>query len=351
MIFQAMTAAVLAALLPTTALAQIADIRSYSSVPPENLTSIMVLGTPHLSALEDVTPSHVKTVVDQIVAAKARVIGIERLSALEIVTMQASPLLAPAHEQFVGPTLLKIAAAAQSRTGMGALEAAEVTSAWTSGSAGLTQEECLERLDIALAAYQPETALLYRERIAANALDQDAAHYLDTQRTSMNERVSVALAAAGRLDLAKLWSIDSHLDKRLILPRMKELQAAFAKAPPVTQMPHFVEQEEITDRAIAKGDLLPLYCHINAQSFGAADVRGQFDLPNRLEFEGDMGRIREAAWDERNHRIAAHVRHASASAVGGAMVVLIGVGHKPFLDELLLTSLDSTTQGEVLACD
>ncbi|WP_039390427.1 hypothetical protein [Novosphingobium sp. MBES04] len=229
MIFQAMTAAVLAALLPTTALAQIADIRSYSSVPPENLTSIMVLGTPHLSALEDVTLSHVKTVVDQIVAAKARVIGIERLSALEIVTMQASPVLAPALEQFVGPRLLQIAAAAQSRTGMGALEAAEVTSAWTSGSAGLSQEECLERLDISLAAYQPETALLYRERIAADALDQDAAHYLDTHRTSMNERVSVALAAARKLGLAKLWSIDSHLDKRLILPRMKELQAAFAK--------------------------------------------------------------------------------------------------------------------------
>jgi len=53
-----------------------------------------------------------------------------------------------------------------------------------------------------------------------------------------------------------------------------------------------------------------------------------------------LDRSRLALWDVRNLNILSNLRRASARKPGGRMLVIIGAGHKPFLDVLLAQMLD-----------
>ena len=62
----------------------------------------------------------------------------------------------------------------------------------------------------------------------------------------------------------------------------------------------------------------------------------------------DAGRVRMAEWGTRNLRMAAHIREASADAVGGRVLTLVGAAHKPWLDAYLDMMIDMRS-GDMLA--
>ena len=74
---------------------------------------------------------------------------------------------------------------------------------------------------------------------------------------------------------------------------------------------------------------------MNSAEHGEADVDAQWGLFLRTHLESGLDRSRLALWEVRNLNIASHVRRASAHSPGGRVLVVIGAGHKPFLDDLL----------------
>jgi hypothetical protein len=50
---------------------------------------------------------------------------------------------------------------------------------------------------------------------------------------------------------------------------------------------------------------------------------------------GNVGRIRMGGWEVRNLRMAANIRQAASSVPGGRILVIVGAGHKAWLEAYL----------------
>lgn len=55
---------------------------------------------------------------------------------------------------------------------------------------------------------------------------------------------------------------------------------------------------------------------------------------------GTVGRVRTAGWEVRNLRMAANIRQAMAAHPGGRVLVIVGSGHKAWLDAYLAMMTD-----------
>jgi hypothetical protein len=322
-------------------------IRSLSSLEATEKTRVMVLAGPHTGGLgESLTPAHFQALLDVLDAWGPDAIAVERLGTSEILAARNNPAFKPVLEQFVG-TALPIAAEAQAQLKLDAAEAAQELLAWRNRRSEIDAATKQQRTLISLAAHEVETAILYWRSIEksghAEGLPESMRSFLRQSSQRLDERVSIGVALAERALLSRIWSIDSHADKDLFMALVEDLTKGIQEAgesASIGSMTPYRESQEIQERALAEGDLLPLYDFVNSERYGTNDVKGQFDLFNRLEFPNDAGRSREAAWDERNLRIAANIRRVTAYHPGGKILVIIGAGHKPFLDKLLATSLD-----------
>jgi hypothetical protein len=306
-------------------------------------TEVLVLATPHTAGIPHLGPGHFSGLLAVLDEWGPDAIALERLSAKEIFALGEDPEMKPVIEQFVGAAG-RLAAEAQGELGLSAARASRRMLNWDDPSSGLDPATRTERVLTALAAYEVETALLYwNASDDLEGLSSSITTFLHRAAASTNERVALGVTLAAREGHPRLWSVDSHQDKDLLMPLVEDLTAgleAAGDAASVRTMSPYDVEPEVTKRAIEAGDLWPLYAFLNSRQYAVDDVRGQFDLFNRIDFPNDAGRSREAAWDERNYRIAANIRRVTARHPGGRVLVIIGAGHKPFLDELLLTSLD-----------
>lgn len=323
-------------------------VQTLSSLPEEEKTQVLVLATPHLAGAgfeEDA----LEAVLDRLDGFMPDVIALERLPAPEIALMRSYPAFEGTVETYVGEHAA-ISEAAQAVKGTSDFAAWREMASWEGAPVDLDRTAAVDRMLLALAAYEMETALLYWraldrpedpqlfERLAPETLPR-----LRELDESMNERVSIGVALAERLGLPRLWSVDSHQDDylfRSIIPDLKTGIDAAGDAGDVGSQEPFASANRVQDRALAESELEPVYDLLNSPDYGSGDVRAQIDFFNRLPFPNKAGRAREALWDERNYRIAANIRHASAHAPGSRILVIIGAGHKPWLDQLLAATLD-----------
>jgi len=65
------------------------------------------------------------------------------------------------------------------------------------------------------------------------------------------------------------------------------------------------------------------------------NTRRSESAPSGRRRPNDLGRVRLAGWEVRNLRMAANIRQAAAGAPGGRVLVIVGSGHKPWLEAYL----------------
>jgi hypothetical protein len=202
---------------------------------------------------------------------------------------------------------------------------------------------------LALAAFELPSALLHWETWRADGdpvpddLDRRLVSFLDQSAAAPGEVTSLALPLARRLGLDRLDAIDDHLDKdeyMSIAGRLLEDLAGSEELQQAAGAPVFRVAAESLAAGVAEGDLLPHYLHLNGDAYGSADVYAQWDVFLRTRLDSGLDRARLALWDVRNFGICANIRRAAARVPGGRVLVLIGAGHKPFLDALPQTLLD-----------
>lgn len=323
------------------------SIASLSSLPEEVKTELMVLATPHLTVIEGVDASQLEGVLAILEAWQPDLIALERIPATEIALYRSDPTYDDLAKIYVGGHG-EAADAAQAELGLSGISANHEMEDWPDLPASGDMAEINRRLLVALAAYEMETALLYwrkggKPRSLAG-LNDAAVEALEKLDGTVNERVTVGLELAERLDLARVWSVDSHMgDTRFRAysdDLMKGIEEAGGVEAAVLSQKVFVESERRDKAAVETGDFVSLYDFYNSTERGEADIRAQWDIYHRLEFPNDAGRQREAIWDERNYRIAANLRHATSTMPGGKVLLLIGAAHKPSLDALLAQTLD-----------
>lgn len=318
-------------------------------------TQVLVLATPHLRSLKDkFDPALLESLLATLETFNPEVVAVENLHPLVIRAMLDRPEeFAPVLEQFAGDAV-QWAEVAQKRLGASAHEAfvaanellSELDDPAAMEDAGAKRAQLVLNF---LASYDFSSALLQWSylpetlRADTELFPEDMATTLNEELITSNEDTSVGIMLASRLGLQRVDAIDDHADKDLFLriagQLMEELQDNDAYKS-VATAPIFAESEQRLEQAVADGDLLPYYLYVNSPAFASADVDAQFHLFFRTQLPSGLDRARSAAWEIRNLNIASHIRRVTAMHPGKRALVIIGAGHKPFLDTYLGTMMD-----------
>lgn len=319
-------------------------------------TQVLVLGTQHLRVLGDAfSPSLLSALLDGLQKFEPEVIAVEALPPGEIdrLARSATDSTGPLGQilaAFAGDRV-RYGQEAQAVLGLTYEEAAAAAdSTLHAGASASPEARRLLTLRL-LAAYDLASSLLQwsylsaEDRVSDGVVSREIADFLSRRLNSNNERVTIGVALARRLNLQMLASIDDHVDDEVGLATglneelMREVEgtAAFAE---FRNSSYFEEAERLLSDAAATGDLQSLYLRINSPDYLNKDVEAQWHLFYRTRLESQLDRARAALWEARNLSIASQIRQASAFHSGGHVLVVIGAAHKPFLDQYLGQMMD-----------
>lgn len=194
-----------------------------------------------------------------------------------------------------------------------------------------------------VAAYEVPTALLHWSALPPEArrpgarLPEEVVRWLDRSVASPNETSSVAIPVARAAGLSRLVSVDSQRDGARILSQPEPaVEEAFGHPLKKSGMDSAIyrEQRKLTGEG-AGGSLLPLYRFLNSPAYGAEDAVAQWSPWLRMRLSSGVDRLRYGNWESRNARIVANLTDVTASARPERVLFLVGVAHKPFVEDLL----------------
>ena len=92
---------------------------------------------------------------------------------------------------------------------------------------------------------------------------------------------------------------------------------------------------QAAERLRTREEALATYRAINQPAIGQLNADAEWLRVIDRPIAGDVGRIRTAGWETRNLRMTANIRQAASAAPGGRVLVIVGSGHKPWLDAYL----------------
>lgn len=325
------------------------DPRSYHARVDGSPTEVYVLGTVHLAQQEGFDPSALSDLLDRLETWAPDVITIEALGGDTVFLMQAYDARFGGAVSMFARAALEGARLAGETLGLdmpAALTAAEeMLESWPA-----EPEPAARRQLAALfaASGDPHSALLQwlrletGERVAGDGVSADLAAFLDRISASNNENIQIAVALAVRLGHDRIYSADDHTASYLMGRMAGPMTEAFERPEfaAIFEHPVFSEYAMQPVHWESGGVLLAHYRAINAPDYGHLDAEGQWLVMVDRPWPDDVGRIRIAEWDTRNLRMTSHIREASANAVGGRILSIVGAAHKPWLDAYLSVMTD-----------
>lgn len=327
----------------------ITEPRELSSIEESERTKIFVLASPHLSVLgTDYNPDATGPLLDRLKAFAPDAIGVESLSPAAIRSMQAQ---GEAYAAVLQRYADRLRLGQQARDALGlSHDAAARRTAEMVRKAKRNQPYDHRALALHLVAMNDVPSAVLQWSYLDEAARRDSkdfpaeiATYLSERLASANEIYAVAVPLARRLGHVQIASIDDHSDKDLLVPIMAELEAEIRKHPEASKAgsaPLYQESLKILAAANRNGDLTPAYRRYNSAEYARLDIQTQWDIFLRTRFESGVDRVRLALWDVRNFMTAAHIRRLTTRHAGGRILVIIGAGHKPFLDSFLNQAMD-----------
>jgi hypothetical protein len=217
----------------------------------------------------------------------------------------------------------------------------------------LDSEIHLQAVAYLLAAYDYTSALLQWSYVPVDVRQHNTllpaaiSDRLSQDLRAPHESIAVGLALAHRLQHQMIASIDDQMDVAIFAQLPSQFFTQLYDHPEYHAMLHsefFAEASRRAKNATQNGDaMLQYYRYLNSAAYAAAVVRTEWGMYFRTQLPSGMDRSRVAQWEVRNLNIASHIREATALQPGKPMLVIIGAGHKPFLDAYLAQMLDVTT--------
>ncbi|MFN7056640.1 DUF5694 domain-containing protein [Hyphomonas sp.] len=327
------------------------DPRDYAAHVHGEVTEVYVLGTAHLAQYDDFDPAALSGLLDRLEALGPRAITIEALGPETIFLMQAYDARYEGAVGYFARAALDGVRLAGAETGLSMPEARlavdETLAGWPDAPAAAERRRLAALFsasgDIHSALVQ-WLRLDAADRIAGDGVTVELAALLDRLSGSRNENVQIAVALAIRLGHERVYPADDHTASHL-MGRVAEPMTAALETPEfavIFDHPVFAEALEAADWQSADA-LLDYFRKLNTTEYGHLDAEGQWRVMIDRAWPEDVGRVRMAEWDTRNLRMAAHIREASADAVGGRVLSIVGSAHKPWLDAYLDMMADMRT--------
>lgn len=311
----------------------------------------MVLGTPHLSGISlCFVPDSVSLLIANLKDFAPDVIAIEKVPSIVLEEMERrGAFFGEIIKSFDGnrfqngkklQRLLSISRTEAERRALEMLNRLEK----------LERKERIELIKFLIASYEYETAVLQWSYFGADVktergvLPNGILQDLDRSLNSANEIFSIGVTLAKNLRHDRLYNIDDHYDEALLnefsaslIAELKENRAFLE----VANSTFYIDSQNELETACRDGEkMLKHYRRLNSSEFGKKDSDLQWGVWLRTNLESGLDRRRLALWDMRNLRIAANIRELSARNPGKKILVIIGAGHKSFLEDYLSRSAD-----------
>ena len=339
--------AVLAVLAPLAVVASespIQVLKRRMEAPAE----VLVLGTTHLGNLAGVAPSQLEGLVDALSRYRPTAVVVEALPAHTIEAMQLqSDLHAEALEAFVGKRFLELAADSQRQLKLdakGARKALGEECASTLAATPSASERCMR---LASAAWdKPWTDYLawhHARRWPSHRPQGLPGERVTTQASSTNENELIGARLAADFNLPRVYGMDDHPGVDLYGPVFDVLVPALGSSKAYADFKSnarvLKEAAARTGKAVAANDLLPLYLWVNSPEYSALTLDEEWRLFVDRDLPRKPGQARVALWDVRNLSMVSNIMRVVSQHPGERVLVVVGVGHKPFFDDYLERSI------------
>jgi hypothetical protein len=299
---------------------------------------VLVLGSVHLSGMEELQPGALDPVLERLAAFKPDVITIEGISGEGCDLLARHPAVYPPDniEPFcANPD------AARKATGLDVPSAiAEVNRTLAQWPERPTAAQRRHLAALFLAANDSSSAVVQwwqlpeAERHAGDGLDDALVALLARRGSRNNESDQIAARLAVRLGLQRVHPIDDHTGDNVTVADetayadaiRKAWEAGRVKAKPMR------DREEELKKA---GDMLALYRYINSPEVLRAVVDADFGAAMREPSPQHYGQFYVAGWETRNLRMVSNIRAAFRERPGARVLSIVGSSHKPWFDDLL----------------
>lgn len=309
--------------------------------PPGALNEVLVLGSPHLSALpQTFRPEQLEPLLDRLEAWRPTAIAIEHLSGLQCDSMRRYPSrYAVSVETFCFDPSEAGAALGLDVPSANA-EVERRLAAWPSDPSAAERRELAALL---LAAGEPASALVQwlrlaqGERLARDGLTLAMAEALNQRMTRRNEVNLVAAALAARLGHERLWAVDDHTADSVTRPEDEEAQNKAIRAAwgnPEVQARKDADADLFADLDRADG-LLDVYRAYNSPEAQMLAYRADFGATHVETSPQMFGRRYLGYWETRNLRMVANIRDVLGQYPGTRMLALVGASHKGYHEAYL----------------
>ncbi|WP_257388101.1 DUF5694 domain-containing protein [Tahibacter caeni] len=301
-------------------------------------STVLVLGTPHLSEIKRPLAEPLQPVLDRLAAFKPDIITVENLSGEQCDLTARHPSVYPAEELSsycvdTGP--------AKTATGLDVPAAiAEYTKTLRAWPAQPTAAQRRRLAAVFLAAGEHPSALVQwlqlpgDEQHAGDGLDAALVARLQKLSGSNNESYSIAARLAARLGLARVHTVDDHTGDNVQIDDEKAygeaVTAAWSRASKQAKA-NRARQDALSQ----DDDMLALYRFANRPDVLRTAIENDFALAMADPSPQHYGRYYVGGWEARNLRMVANIRAAFRERPGARVLSIVGSSHKPWFDGLL----------------
>lgn len=328
-------------------------------------TQMLVLATPHLSAIEDeFEPQMLDSLLMVLKQFRPHIIGVEKMPGRQVAAMeQWGGIYTEIAKRFAG-TFRRHGHRAQDATGLSwsaANREADSLLAVARSDSLQNPHTRLRLVHVLTAAYRFPTASLQWSyvpdsvRTTQTVISTDLAAALTDYLAKANEVSSIGLRLARALGHARVHPIDSHTSKDQLAAIWSSVREVFRDTvrANIDSAPYHQQEEALFQQGLAAGELLPYYRYLNSDAFLQGVVDVQWGTYRRANRSSGLGQRRLALWEARNLNIAAHIRRASSNHTGERVLVIIGSSHKPYLDRYLsrMSEVELVHLGDLLSAD
>jgi len=317
----------------------------------EEKTQILVLGVTHLRELQDcLKPSSMTALLDLLEEFKPDAIGVERLPGQIIRDMEIrGGFFDQIIQRFAGNEIL-LGKQMQKKLMVSRQEAEKLSGKLLIQSDLTNPKNRLNLIAYLIASYDFNSAVLQWSYLSKSIQKNNriikgvATTRLSESVKSANENFSIGTALAKRLGLQRVYGIDDHYDEellnRMVKSFLREINGNEEIKAVASSKFYTNSSRALRDACNDSTKMLNHFKTINSSAYGLKDVNLQWGVWFKTKLASKLDRSRVAQWEVRNLNIVSRIREVSVFKPGKKLLVIIGVGHKPFLDLYLRNMLD-----------
>ena len=323
-----------------------------SGLPDSEKTQILILATSHLRNVKDcLKPEAMDKLLNVLGETfKPDLVAVEEITPAVIEDMERRGGYLTEVNSFFSKEQITTGKALKKKLGVSRKQAETESRKILKETDLNNTENRLKLITYLLAAYDYDSAILQWSKLPPTirekqtAIPKDIAEQLSKSLTFSNEQFTIGTALAKRLGLQRIYGIDDHFDKEIFNQMVKQFLAEIKDNDEVAKASkaklYTESAKDLREACNDKEKMFEHYLDLNSKEFAEQDVALQWGVWFRTKLPSKLDRSRVAQWEMRNLNIASRIREISVFHPVKKILVIIGAGHKPFLDLYLSNMLD-----------